>query len=271
MTRLQTNRRVGWCLAAAIAIALASPTARASDGAAMVAPPPDGSAQTSLLAAAPAAATPTYYESAVGTDSVQALETTDPTLPTQLAIDDATAVATYRATATNAARTVWQLRIDGFARRHEHVDAIYDMVLVLALPELGGRDAFEPAKRGFVVEDGDSDHPSPLVYGGENVVLKRNVGIEKSLLGQVTGPGGLPDLAGSGYRWTAWDTIMERDPGHDDTVKASGHLDYTTASGVRPPDPDDPRMAAYLITWIPELPASIPPFGVRMDVAPSAP
>ncbi len=225
--------------------------------------PPAGGADASLLAAAP-----TYYESAVGTDSVRALETTDPTLPTQLNVDEATATATYRTTAETPPRSAWRLRIDGFERRHEHVDAIYDMVLVLALPEAGGKDAFEPAKRGFVVDDGSA---GPLVYGGEKVVLKRNVGIEKSLLGQVTGPGGLPDLTGSGYRWTAWDTIVERDPDHTDTVTASGHLDYTTDSGVRPPDPDDPRMAAYLITWVPELPASVPPFGVRMDVAPPAP
>jgi hypothetical protein len=265
MNPSRSNRRLGWCLAAAAAVAAASP-ARATDGTAMVAPPPDGGAQASLLAAAP----PTYYETAVGTDSVQALETTDPTLPTRLAIDAATAVATYRTVGQAAARSLWQLRIDGFERRHEHVDAIYDMVLVLALPEVGGRDAFESAKRGFVVEDGNPIAPSPLVYGGENVVLKRNVGIEKSLLAQLTGQGGLPDLAGSGYRWTAWDTIMERDPDHEDTVQASGHLEYTTASGVAPPDPDDPRMAAYLITWIPELPASIPPFSVRMDVAPAS-
>jgi hypothetical protein len=263
MNSSQCNRWFGGCLAAAVA--LSPRPAGATDGGAMVAPPAGG-AETSLIAA-----TPTYYEGAVGTDSVQALVTTDPTLPTQLTVDDGTATATYRTTAETPSRSAWRLRIDGFERRHEHVDAIYDMVLVLALPEAGGKDAFEPAKRGFVVEDGAAISPAPLVYGGEKVVLKRNVGIEKSLLGQVTGPGGLPDLTGSGYRWTAWDTIMDRDPGHADTVTASGHLDYTTASGVRPPDPDDPRMAAYLITWIPELPASVPPFSVRMDVAPPAP
>ena len=142
------------------------------------------------------------------------------------------------------------------------------MVLVLALPEAGGRDAFEATKRGFFVEEGGAGASVPLIYGGEKVVLKRNVGVEKTLIAQVVGPNGLPDLAGSGYRWTAWDAVMQRDPAHEDTVQARGHLEYTTAPNVAAPDPADPRMAAYLITWIPSLPASVPPFSVRMDVAP---
>jgi hypothetical protein len=54
-------------------------------------------------------------------------------------------------------------------------------------------------------------------------------------------------------------------------VQARGHLEYTTASGVAPPDPDDPRMAAYLITWIARSSGTHPPFSVRMDVVATSP
>jgi len=258
----------------AFAVALAPLAVQATDGSSApppTPPPPDGgSGIASLSATTTSSTTATYYESAVGSASATSLETTDPTLPTHLVIDDATAVASYRPSTQTASVTAWQLRIDGFERRHEQVDGIYDMVLVLPLPTANGRDAFAATKRGFFVEEGGGDAAVPLIYGGEKVVLKRNVGLEKSLIGQLVGPNGLPDLGGSGYRWTAWDTIIQRDPAHEDTVQARGHLEYTTPSSVTAPDPADPRMAAYLITWIPGLPASIPPFCVRMDVAPAS-
>ena len=258
----------------AVAFALAPPVVQATDGSS--APPSGGggggASLLSSMSDSPSTSltTETYYEGAVGGASAKSLETTDPTLPTYLAIDDAIATASYRSI-TTATGSAWQLRIDGFERRHERVDGIYDMVLVVPLPAANGRDAFEAARRGFFVEEGGVGAAVPLIYGGEKVVLKRNVGLEKSLLGQLTGPNGLPDLAGTGYRWTAWDSIIQRDPSHEDTVQARGHLEYTTASGVAPPDPDDPRMAAYLITWMPGLPARIPPFSVRMDVVATSP
>lgn len=258
MTRSHRTRPLGR-LAAAAALLLPL-SAHATDGASMVAPPGGGEAALNTSA--------TYYETVVDGATVQSLSTADPTLPTELVIDHATAVATYRPIAQTATSIEWQLRIEGFERRHERVDGIYDMVLVVPLPAAQGRDAFEATKRGFFVEEGGADASVPLIYGGEKVVLKRNVGIEKSLLPQLSGHDGLPDLAGSGYRWTAWDTVMQRDDSHQDVVQARGHLEYTTALGVAAPDPNDARLAAYLITWIPGLPANIAPFSVRMDVAP---
>ena len=106
----------------------------------------------------------------------------------------------------------------------------------------------------------------PLIYGGEKIVLKRNIGLEKMLLPGLVGPRGLPDIAGSGFRWTAWDTIVRRDPAYSDTVQARGRLAYSTPLGTSSPDPADPRMAAYLLTWIPSLPADVPPYAVRIGV-----
>jgi hypothetical protein len=34
------------------------------------------------------------------------------------------------------------------------------------------------------------------------------------------------------------------------------------------PDPEDERNAAYVITWIPTLDSSVPPFTIRLDVRP---
>ncbi len=265
-TRLPWTRLAISCLLAGGATLHPLPSF-ATDGG-FAPPPPGGSGGSESLQASQ----PTYYESAVGGTSTESLESTDPTLPATLAIDDASATTRYQVTSRTATSTGWQLRIDGFDRRHERVDGIYDMVLVIPLPasETGG-DAFQATKRGFFVEEGGVEGTVPLIYDGEKVVLKRNVGLEKSLLRQLVGPGRLPDLAGTGYRWTAWDSIMRRDAAYQDTVQASGHLEYTTAAGTAAPSPDDARMAAYLITWIPGLPADVAPFTVRMDVVPPGP
>lgn len=244
-----------------VAIAALPIAALATDGTSRPPPPPEGGGEDEP--------SPTYYESVTGGTSVASLSSSDPTLPTSLAIDEATARTSYRAVAS-ASGIDWTLRIEGFDRKHEQVDAVYDMVLVAALPVDGnGADAFKATQRGFYVEEGAAGATVPMIYGGEKIVLKRNVAIEKTLLPQVSGPNGLPDLAGTGYRWTAWDTIVQRDAGHESVVRASGQLAYSTAAGVAAPDPDDARMAAYLITWIPGLPPEIPPFSVRMDVVPS--
>ncbi|RIL05474.1 MAG: hypothetical protein DCC71_10210 [Proteobacteria bacterium] len=244
------------CLVLCATAATATLPARASDGGSAPPDPEDGGAPS-----------PTYYEAVVGGTSAESLTSTDPTLPQSLEIQDASATAEYR----QLGSTEWELRIEGFQRRHERVDGIYDMVLVLALPVSSqGRDAFEATQRGFFVEEGSPGASVPLIYGGEKIVLKRNVGIEKTLLARVIASGGLPDLTGSGYRWTAWNTIARRDPAHGDSVTARGYLRYTTGAGVAPPDGADPRFAAYLITWIPGLPPTIPPYAVRMDVQPGA-
>jgi hypothetical protein len=143
---------------------------------------------------------------------------------------------------------------------------------VLPLPAgSDGRDAFQPLGRGVAVEEGALDRSVPLIYGGEKIVLKRNIGLEKALLpgliGTSRGATGLPDLAGSGYHWTAWDAIVARDDAYGDTIEARATLRYRTSASVPAPDPDDPRLAAYLITWIPALPAAVPPYAVRIDVS----
>lgn len=264
--RTRSHRLLGSLLILGAAAALPG-AAIATDGTSPPPPPPgDGGGSAPLMAPSP-----TYYESVVGGASVASLSSPDPTLPSALAIDEATARTSYQAVPTKDGID-WTLRIEGFDRRHEQVDAVYDMVLVAALPvDANGADAFQATQRGFFVEEGTAGATVPLIYGGEKIVLKRNVAIEKTLLPQVSGPNGLPDLAGTGYRWTAWDTIVQRDAAHESVVRANGHLSYSTATGISAPDSDDARMAAYLITWIPGLPPEVAPFSVRMDVVPPSP
>jgi hypothetical protein len=273
--------RGGWAALIAGAVLLAAVPAGATDGgyAAPDPPPaaPSSAAQTATASAAQApAAQPTYYESAVGASSVDDLASPAAQVPTSLAIVDANATAQFSALDVAGGRRAWRLRLSGFSRRHERVDAVYDMVLVLPLPALAdGRDGFQPVGRGVAVEEGAPDKSVPLIYGGEKVVLKRNVGLEKTLLAGLStapsGGAGLPDLSGTGYHWTAWDAIMPRDASYGDSVQASATLRYQTSAAATAPDPDDPRFAAYLITWIPALPASVPPYAVRIDVTGAAP
>jgi hypothetical protein len=211
----------------------------------------------------------TYYQAVVGSQSVAALASAAPELPGALHIEDSGAAASYAPLGDGG----WELRITGFHRNHERVDAIYDMVLVLALPAApDGGDGFTTTERGVRVEEGPADRPVPLVYGGEKVVLKRNVGLEKGLLARLVGngEGQIPPLEGTGYRWTAWNAIVARDAGFGDLVQARALLRYEAREAVAP-DPSDPRLAAYLITWVPSLPASVPPYAVRIAVQGSAP
>jgi len=258
----RTGRTACAAVGLLVAVGLAAGSARATDGGSSV--PPDGTTTTTTA--------PTYYESSLGAQSAEAFASPTPELPSTLALDDATAVASYLPTGVSDGRSVWELRIEDFERRHERVDAIYDMVLVLALPARpDGGDGFELLERGVRVEEGAPERSVPLVYGGEKIVLKRNIGLEKALLPGLIGPdpARLPDLGGSGYRWTAWDTIVRRDAQYGELVKARAVLRYSTAPEVVAPDAADPRLAAYLITWIPSLPASVAPFAVRLDVAPA--
>jgi len=260
---------------------LAATPGAATDGG-YAAPDPPQAAPSSAAQATPAtaeqaaAAQPTYYESAVGASSVDVLASPAAQVPTSLAIVDASATAQFTALSLVGDRREWQLQLSGFSRRHERVDAVYDMVLVLPLPALAdGRDGFQAVGRGVAVVEGALDKAVPLIYGGEKVVLKRNVGLEKTLLPGLStassGAAGLPDLAGTGYHWTAWDAIIPRDASYGDSVQAGATLRYQASAAATAPDPDDPRFAAYLITWIPALPASVPPYAVRIDVTGAAP
>src|SRR5690606_16450699 len=145
---------------------------------------------------------------------------------------DATARAEYVAVAEVDGRTEWEVRIEDFARRHARVVAIYDMVLLLPMPVApDGRDALRPLDGGGRIEEGSAGRSVPLVYGGEKVVLKRNIGLEKALLPRLVGAAGIPDLAGTGLRWTAWDTIVRRDPLFGDTVRVRAALRFSTPAG----------------------------------------
>lgn len=234
-----------------------------------------------LALAAPAGATdgayttpedyPTYYEEEMGGTSPDAFVEPASPLPTRLAVDEGSAQVSYHR--IESSPPTWQVRIDGFERRHERVRAVYDMILVLPLPEdADGRDAFEALDRGVLLQEGSPEQSVAFIYAGEKLRLKRNVALEKTLIPRIVGPeaGQLPDIRGSGYRYTAWDTIVKHDPDYGPTVQGLARLRYTTDPGVGTPDPADPRMAGWWITWIPSLATEIDPYAVRMDVVPAA-
>jgi hypothetical protein len=276
MSRLDRSdavmRREAGGLAAMVASALVlgASAARATDGGYAAPDPPPAQA------AAEHAAEPTYYESVLGSRTVGDLASPEAQAPTGLQVVEASATAQYTALAAPGERRAWQVRLVGFSRRHERVDATYDMLLLLPLPATAdGRDAFQAIGRGVAVEEGAPERAVPFIYGGEKVVLKRNVGLEKTfvhgLLAGSSGAAGLPDLAGTGYHWTAWDAIFPRDASYGDGVRASATLRFRAPAAVAAPDPSDPRFAAYVVTWIPALPATVPPYAVRIDVIPAAP
>ena len=158
----------------------------------------------------------------------------------------------------------WRVKLTMDERPHEKVDAVYDLVLALPLPaKLSGADWRIDARSGA---EGAS---VPLVYGGEAVSLKRNAPLEASWLPLLVGASdGLPDLSGSGYAWTLWDTVLRYDAAAGATLQGFATLDYEADPTLAAPDPEDPRNAAFLITWIPTLDAAVPPFAIRVDVVP---
>ena len=112
----------------------------------------------------------------------------------------------------------------------------------------------------------------PLTYSGEAVTLKRNIFLERTLLPHLIGAssGRLPDLTGTGYDYTLWDTIVRYDASYGDSVEVLADLRYSTDLGVAAPDAADPRLGAYIITWIPAFNAtSVPPYAIRIDVVDS--
>ncbi|HME71607.1 MAG TPA: hypothetical protein VKM54_17305 [Myxococcota bacterium] len=238
---------------------------------------------SALGLAAPAAAADgsmavrlTYYQQIVGSQPVAALESASPGLPTNLAIDNSSATVEYRHTAQPDGSVRWDVLVQGFQRNHERVNAVYDMVFVLPLPVApSGAAAFTPLDSAIVPQVGTQTASQPLLYGGEEIVLKRNVGLEKSLLPGLVGDpsqGKLPSLAGTGYGYTLWDAIVQYDPSYGPTIQGWASFHYATATTISPPVPSDARMKAYLITWIPTLNSNIPTYAVRMAVQnPSAP
>jgi hypothetical protein len=216
-----------------------------------------------------AVVSPTYYQQIVGNQSVAAVESASGGVPTSLAIDNSTATVTYVSTTQHDGSILWDVLVQGFQRNTERVDAVYDMVFVLPLPvRPSGTADFTPVDSAIVPQVGTATASVPLVYGNEQIVFKRNVGLEKSLLPGLVGDptqGKLPSLAGTGYGYTLWDTIVQYDGSYGPTIQAWASFHYATNTTVSPPVASDPRMKAYLITWIPTLHASIPAYAVRLS------
>jgi hypothetical protein len=213
-----------------------------------------------------------YYEEVVRSESVSSLESTATGVPSQLYLSESDATADYTSVEAADGRLTWTLRIRGFARPHERVDALYHVIAVLPLPvDAEGRLAAKPLYFGIGPREGDPTASVPLIYSGEKVVLKRSQALERTLLPSLVGnaPNQLPSLVGTGYGYTLWDTILRYDPDYGDTLQLFADFRYSTDSGVAAPDAQDERLKAYVVTWIPALDPSIPPYAVRLDVVPA--
>ncbi len=248
-------RCVAFAAAASLCLAVA---AQASDGSW---PPPPGGGGGGMSVPS----TGTYYEEQLENASWRA--TAESGLPSRLHVVDGAAYIEYRPLREGLRQTEWEVQVRDFDRRHETVDAVYDMVLVLPLPEsAAGLDAFEALEPGITLREGDE----PMIYGGRELVLKRNLALERTLVAGLIEEGGgegkLPSLAGTGYRYTCWDAVVAHDAEHGEFVRAGASLRYATEGRLAAPDAEDDRLAAYWITWIPSLTTEIAPYALRMDV-----
>jgi hypothetical protein len=179
-------------------------------------------------------------------------------LPTALHVVEASGGVRYRALGDGS----FKVRVKVDRRPHEQVDALYDLVLALPLPEGFVTDTWR-----IPLHTGSPADPQPLVYAGERLRLKRNLPLESTWLPALAGAAdGLPDLSGSGYVWTIWDTIVRYDARAGAMVGGFGTLAFEADESVALPDSGDPANAAYLITWVPALDASVPPYTIRLDV-----
>jgi hypothetical protein len=179
-------------------------------------------------------------------------------LPAALHVVEAAGGVAYRSEGAGA----WEVEVAVAERPHERVDAVYDLVLALALPAGLGAESWRMG-----VREGSPGASTSAVYAGEKVTLKRNAPLEAGWLPILVGSSeGLPDLAGSGYEWTLWDTIVRYDASAGATLQGFATLRYAADPALSAPDPEDPRNAAYVITWIPALDASVLPFTLRLDV-----
>jgi hypothetical protein len=205
-----------------------------------------------------------YYEaafaregrSAAGNDAASAAAAEG--LPIALHIVEASGGVRYRALGDGR----FKVRVQVDRRPHEQVDALYDLVLVLPLPEGFATEAWR-----IPLYTGSTADPQPLVYAGERLRLKRNLPLESTWLPALAGAAdGLPDLSGSGYVWTIWDTIVRYDENAGAMVGGFGTLAFEADASVAAPEPGDPALAAYLITWVPALDSSVPPYTIRLNV-----
>ena len=175
-------------------------------------------------------------------------------LPSSLYAIDAGGGVVYH----NLGKGAWQVDLAMAPRPQEQVDAVYDLVLALPMPV--GSTA-----KDWRIMPKDAKGQG-IVYGGETIVLKRNVPLENAWLPVLAGSaGGLPDLSRSGYAWTLWDAIVRYDATAGATLEAYGSFRYAADAKLGAPDAANPDNAAYVITWIPTLEA-VPPFAIRLDV-----
>jgi hypothetical protein len=210
---------------------------------AVASPPSSSPAVDGYSAVAP---TSSYYESVSGGEPIASLESAEAGHPVATVMEDTSATLRYEVTSTAPDQVVWQVALEDFARPHERVDAVYDLVLVLPLPaDANGKKAFRALQRRIELQEGVPGASVALVYAGEPISLKRNVG----------------------YAYTVWDTIVAYDAAYGDVVQAHASFGYTTDESVLPPDASDERLKGYLITWIPSLGSEVPPFTLRIDVS----
>ena len=210
-----------------------------------------------------------YFEGVVGFSAPSELESASPGLPDGLHFSDSTATAEYASAPAEKGGLDWTLQVRGLLRDHERVDAVYHVLVILPAPvDSAGRDAFKPQHWGITPREGAPGSSVPLIYAGEKVVLKRSRVLERTLLPALVGSDSdqLPSLAGTGYGYRIWQAIIRYDPGYGDTVQVFADFRYTTGPDVARPDGRDERLKAYVVTWIPALDPSIPPFAIRMDI-----
>jgi len=243
-------------------------------GAAPPDPPPTGSSDGTSLGALTtqsdslatqsdplASDAPSYYQEAVeqgGSARAASLDAGAPAgLPSSLYVVPAKGSISYR----DHGDGDWTVSVTMAERPHEKLDAVYDLVLALPLPLAAQAKTWR-----IPVRQGIPSRSVPAIYAGEKIALKRNTPLETTWLPVLLASSALPDLSDSGYGWTLWDTIVRYDASAGSTVQGFGSLDYTAGGAVAALDPDDPRSAAYVITWVPTLDAAVPPFTIRLDV-----
>lgn len=241
------------CLSVCLVVA---PAAQAMDGANI-----SGLSGASASSSSAELEAPTYYESVVASESPAALSSGEPGLPTQLWMSDSPATAQFKQRRDGS----WNLELRGLDRPHERIDTVYQVVAVLPLPIAQN---FQPEREGIQPREGTEQNSVPLIYGGEKVVLKRNVTLEKALLPGLVGSAHdqLPSLEGTGYDYTLWDTIVRYDESYGETVQVFADVAYTTDGDVSAPDATDERLKAYVLTWVPAMDPSLPIFAIRIDV-----
>lgn len=202
-------------------------------------------------------AAPTYYEEVLASQRDAGRAPAAGGLPARLHVVGAAGAVVYRPRKGGR----WEVTVEVAERPHERVDAVYDLVLALALPADHRSDQWR-----LRVREGSRRASAPAVYAGERVSLKRNRALEASWLPLLVGAReGLPDLAGTAYVWTLWDAIVRYDAGAGPTLEGFARFGYRADARTPAPNPG----AAYLISWMPSLGAAVAPYTLRLDaVAP---